>query len=264
MSDMETMSYDLLSCEDHLDVTFILEDGELKSSKFLLAARSEYFATMFKNDNFKESCGVVKFPCKKVFMDTVIGYLYGAQLECSKMSLEQKLELFNIFRMVLVEDSMDKLEDEIFYTPIKDKGFANVESLVAAAKTLEATLKLNLEISKRIVYYMGTRMKKIIQILKEYNVALSNSVILALASGSYDEIEKFRFVKHYWNTTFTKENIPNINLYKLTAEQLEKEVAPSGLFEENKVLKAIIQRQKAKRNHCHCGYGCTSCSDEEY
>ena len=120
---MGTMMCDLLSCEDHLDVTFVLEDGELKSNK----------STMFRNNNFKESNGIVEFPCKKNVLENVLMYLCGGKLDCSEMSLEQKMELFNIFRIVLVEDS-------IFYTAIRDKGFGNVESLVSAAKTLETTL----------------------------------------------------------------------------------------------------------------------------
>ena len=179
-------------------------------------------------------------------MEKVLQYLYGGKLECSELTFEQKLNLFDILRMVFVEDSITNIEDEIFFTSVRQTWHGNVSSLVTASNILEATLKLNLEVSNRIVCYLGKRLKKIVQILKEYNVALSYSVILALASGDCTEIEKFRLVQHFWGTTLNKNNLPEIDLVKISVDDLETEVAPSGLFDENVVWKAIIQRLKLK------------------
>ena len=42
------MTYSYVRSEEYSDVTQVLEDGEIKSSKFLLAARSQYFETCLK------------------------------------------------------------------------------------------------------------------------------------------------------------------------------------------------------------------------
>ena len=76
---------------------------------------------------------------------------------------------------------------------------------------------------------------------------LSAPVVIALASSSGDyctQLQKFRFVKHFWGTIFNKENLPDIKLEKISLKVLESDVAPSGIFEDVKVLKAIIERQK--------------------
>ena len=102
---------DLLKYEEHLDVTIVLEDGEIKSSRFVLGARSEYFATMLRSDNFKESNGTILIPCKKIVMEKVIQYIYGATFDHSLMSIEEKLELLNIFRMMMLEDAFQTLKN---------------------------------------------------------------------------------------------------------------------------------------------------------
>ena len=55
----------------HKDVKIILDDGEIKASKLILAKRSEYFTKMFDDDHrFKESQeNAVSVPCKKIVMN---------------------------------------------------------------------------------------------------------------------------------------------------------------------------------------------------
>ena len=54
----------------HKDVKIILDDGKIEASKFVLAARSEYFKKMFDDDRFKESQeNAVSVPCKKIVMN---------------------------------------------------------------------------------------------------------------------------------------------------------------------------------------------------
>ena len=264
MSDMETMMKDLLKNEDHLDVTFILEDGELKSNKFILSARSSYFSGMFnKSSNFSEASGIVKFPCKKYLMEKVIQYLYGGGFDCVKMSVEDKVELFNVFKMILLQDSMGNLEFKLFYPPIQeheksddsdddgdDEDFSTAEALVYATDILNVTLKLDLEISKSIIDYMATRLGQIVQILKKEKVDLPANVVKTLVDKSKcSEIDKFRFVNMYWKTIFDEENLPEIKLEDISVEELENEVASSGVFEEKLVLKTIIKVQKEEKKY---------------
>ena len=91
-----SIAEELLSCKDYLDVTIVLDDGEIKSNKFVLAARSKYFANIFKNDEFQGSNGNVHVSCSKVIMEKVINLIYGGNLNCSTLPDEQKSELVRI------------------------------------------------------------------------------------------------------------------------------------------------------------------------
>ena len=65
------------------DVKIILEDGETYAHKFILSAKSDYFAKMFDADhNFIEANGKeVHMPFKLKYMEKVLEYLYGGNLD---------------------------------------------------------------------------------------------------------------------------------------------------------------------------------------
>ena len=170
---------DLLRFEDHLDVTLVLEDGEIHANKFVLGARADYFSSMFRANNFKEANGNVKFPCRKVIMEQIIRLLYGGNLDCSKMTIGDKVELYNTCKMMTLHQRYGNIEEDIFYNPVKTLRINNADSLVAAAKILEATLMLELDISKKIVDYIGVRLNAN-NVLEKYFVLLPKSVVTAL------------------------------------------------------------------------------------
>ena len=60
----------------HKDVKIILDDGEIEASKFVLAARSDYFEKMFNRDHqFKEiQENAVTVPSKKIVMNDEQGH----------------------------------------------------------------------------------------------------------------------------------------------------------------------------------------------
>ena len=177
------------------------------------------------------------------------------------MTNKKILELFKILRLVLVEDSMNNVELELFFNPISkvcakrgDKFLQTTGSVEWAAEILEETLRLQLEVSKQIANLMGKHLKSINLILDygrevhDKKVNLHSSVVIALASccnSQCSQIEKFRFVKHFWGTIFHKDNLPDIILRKISKQHLEEEVSHAGIIEEKKVLRAIIERMNA-------------------
>ena len=97
-------------------MTIELEDGEIKSSKFVLAATSEYFSTMFKSNTFQESTsGIVKIPCKKIVMEKIIHHFYGKEFDPSELSVEEKLDTLNISRMMMVDEVYSRIDDDLYY-----------------------------------------------------------------------------------------------------------------------------------------------------
>ena len=240
---------DLLKCEEHLDVTIVCDDGEVKASKFILTARSEYFATMFKSDNFKESSGKVLMPCKKIVMDKVIEFLYGGIFYHSQMPAIEVLLLLDMFRLMMLEDAFTILE-EYFIATIVDR-ISRLKFLPSLLlyyfDLLDLALNLKLEnISTKFLHALAPYLPEIVETTINRNVIPTNSVILALTScDKADVFATFRLINHFKNTTFVGGDIPNINLEALTVDQLEKDVVPSGLYKESDVYKIVIAKQKA-------------------
>ena len=254
---------------NELDVTIVLEDGEIKTSCKLLTQRSDYFSTMF-NGNFKESSSKeVKIPCRKVIMEKVLDYLFIDCLDISDMSLEDKMEMRIICDMILVPDQ-DKLEEILFLNPIKkmkivkdthDLFFSErkkvIESLNSAAKILDVTLKMSLDVSKKIVNHLSGFLSLYLTKLETKKVTLSNSVVLALIKSGADGIDKLKLFLMFKDTTFANKEIPDLNL--IEELDLEGEVNPSELFDEGTLLETIIKKQRRILNGgCYCE-DCSCC-----
>ena len=250
----DKMTEDLLKCEEHFDVTMKCEDGEIKSSKFFLSARSEYFSTMFKENQFKESSGVVKFDCKKIIMEKIIHYLYGQNLVVDGLSLEERLELFNLMRMMLLDKTVDNLEGKLFLALVKKTRIDDYDTFPTAVEILDATLKLNLNVSKDIANYMGEYFHNILHFLEDdsADITLSKPVLIALASSTAHEMDKLKLHNYLRKTNFPMDEFPKLELMRFNVEDLERVILTSGLFEENEVLRTIIQKQKQILRNCSC------------
>ena len=67
------------------DVNILLEDGEILANKDVLCARSDYFSTMFRNNNQVsfvegETNMVDMGHCNKVVMEKIIKYLFSGDM----------------------------------------------------------------------------------------------------------------------------------------------------------------------------------------
>ena len=254
-----------LISQQELDVTLVLEDGEIKTSKKLLSSRSDYFSKMFQGNNFQESSSEkVKFPCRKVVMEKIIEYLITGSVVTSWMPLDEKLELINVLRMMLVED-LDKLEDKMFFKPVFHMKVHDLLSMTFAIDILDATLKMNLSISKQIATQIGYNLYHVLSKVEHNNMYLSDEVILAIAEAPTDDHDKFRLYMHYKDTTFAGKEIPrSLKLGRILVEHLRGEVTDSGLFDEETILEAIIEKQDEMLEfECGC-YSCNCCNADGY
>ena len=209
-------------------------------------ARSVYFASMFKSDNFKESSGKVRMPCNKKVMGKIIEYLYVGVFNPATLIPEEKLHLLNMFRMMLLHDAFVKLEDNFIRVCVShiDSNEA-VASLTKYVDILDLALSLNLAtISSELLLRLDLFLPKIVDTIIDEELAVPNAVVFALANAGTDVFSTFRLINHFKNTTFVEEQIPDINLEALTVDQLEKDVASSGLYKESDVLKVIVAKQK--------------------
>ena len=264
---------DKVQDEEVLDVIFVLEDGEIKANKAKLVQKSEYFNKMFnENSNFKEnSSGIVKLPYKKIVMDKIIDYLVKGCLDCSQLSLENKVEFVDICRMMLIEDLVE-IEEQLFFKPVTDVWSWNetVKMLVLSANFLDVTLKAKLDVSVKITNFLVGKFESIWKILARFKVTLSDPVIVALVSSSNTnkEFDKFKLYMRHKDTTFAGKDIPKFQLGKMPVKHLTGEVTKSGLYDEMTMLEAIVESQRHLVNTdcecCECWHGCDCGSGRTY
>ena len=71
------------------DVRIQLSDGEIFANKDILMARSDYFATMFRNDNFIEgkNCSVDMSHCSYAVMEKIVKFLFSGEAKFGDLSL---------------------------------------------------------------------------------------------------------------------------------------------------------------------------------
>ena len=135
----------------------------------------------------------------------------------------------------------------------------DIGSLFYLADILDATLKLNFDVSLKIANYLVDKLYCILRILQNNDVHFSDPVIMALVSSTNDskEFEKFKFYLKFKDTTFAGKDIPKFNLGKMSIEDLEGEVTESGLFDEVTILEGIVERQRQMLNtNCYCDECC--------
>ena len=98
----------MLKKESLNDVRIILEDGEIRANKDVLSARSDYFATMFSNKEYKFIEGgtntVSMDFCKKAVMEKIIHYLFSGDMNFHNLSLPLLIEMMNVSSMMMLDE----------------------------------------------------------------------------------------------------------------------------------------------------------------
>ena len=96
---------DFLGDPEFCDVKIVASDGEVLPHKIILIMTSQYFRTMFsENNNFVEGqTVVVKMPnYSKSALEKVVSYLYGVELNCEAMTLGSLLDLMDLLRLAIL------------------------------------------------------------------------------------------------------------------------------------------------------------------
>ena len=115
----------MLKKESLNDVKITLEDGEIRANKDVLSARSEYFATMFSNKDYKfielETNTVNMNFCKKVIMEKIIHYLFSGDMNFHSLSLPLLIEMMNVSSMMMLDELLASI-NEVVLRLVPDSG----------------------------------------------------------------------------------------------------------------------------------------------
>lgn len=132
------------------DVRIILEDGKIRANKDVLAARSDYFATMFSNKEYKfiegETNAVNMSFCKKITMEKIINYLFSEDMNFHNLSLPLLIEMMNVSSMMMLDELLFSIK-ELVLRLVPDSGVncgflpELVEGLMLAEKFQLETIK---------------------------------------------------------------------------------------------------------------------------
>ena len=98
------------------DVVFNTKGGgQITAHKDILAARSQYFNTLFRGDQFIE--GQVKTidmkHIEKKVMQTLIDYLFSGKIDYTKLKLDQLLSLMELFKLYLLNDEYKAAKNHV-------------------------------------------------------------------------------------------------------------------------------------------------------
>ena len=90
------------------DVKIICSDGEIPANKSILGIRSQYFRSMFSNNNnFVESqAGSVKMPHTKAVMEKVVLYICSGKMDCDDLDLGKMLDLLALLDLMNLMSSL--------------------------------------------------------------------------------------------------------------------------------------------------------------
>ena len=95
------------------DVKIKLSDGEIVANKDILMARSDYFAAMFRNNNFieGETGSADMSHCSKAVMEKIIKFIFSGTIKFRDLSLIQLLELSHMSEMMLLNEIKSEVDD---------------------------------------------------------------------------------------------------------------------------------------------------------
>ena len=235
------------------DVKIVGTDGETMANMTILSMRSQYFRSMFsENNNFVESkARSVKMPYSKAVLDKIVLYLYSGQLDCDGMSLRALMDLLEIFNLMNLPAEYGKVES---YTSdnIKKGKFTLLDCL----KYLEVSSKLGLEVvGADLLSHLGRDFIMISQF--DEVKTLSQPMLVRLLQEKIEDRSQtiFRF------KTFTlwlsvnsmvdaakSEVLKLFNFEDFTFKELNSEVKISGFYPVDKIMDRMEQLYEAKDN----------------
>ena len=113
-SEKDLVIQQLLASRDsgHNDIKIILEDGELFAMRGILAARSEYFATMFSTTNYRECLdGEVTIPTTVKIMQKIIEFIYSGEIHVQGLTVREAMDFLDVLRRMLMNSAYNFVEN---------------------------------------------------------------------------------------------------------------------------------------------------------
>ena len=255
----------------HKDVKIILDDGEIEASKFVLAARSEYFKKMFNDAHrFKESQeNAVTIPYKRIVMNKVIEYLYGGELNIDGLAMVEVFQYLDLLRMMMLDDAFETIETKLIdhfdsyppldYLPamefamfheIDDAHYFQIMAIIFKEPTIKATIMNHPEEIRKLP-------KSIVLIILDE--VYPHSIVRKNVTYSTTEIDKFRFFKIWIDSDDRNEDVKwarkiaqdKFVLRDFKVEELLGEVKKSKLFNDTDIENAVIEVSRIMEKQLH-------------
>ena len=238
------------------DVKIKLCDGEIIANKDILIARSEYFATMFRNNKFieGETNTVDMGHCSKTVMGKIVKFLFSGDVKFSDLSLDQLVRLSYMSQMMLLNKFKDEV-DEYTTTNVLPNSGDHVQFLPELCSGLELADHFNLQsIRVAIIEELHFGLKEIPNDVKgsdsfkslPFNL-IKEIFLFVVEPGLISPTTKQRFDAFMvWllENKITEEQkteiIESLDFEDFTAEELLTSVRDSGLYSGKKIDKRLL------------------------
>ena len=238
------------------DVKIKLCDGEIIANKDILIARSEYFATMFRNNKFieGETNTVDMGHCSKTVMGKIVKFLFSGDVKFSDLSLDQLVRLSYMSQMMLLNKFKDEV-DEYTTTNVLPNSGDHVQFLPELCSGLELADHFNLQsIRVAIIEELHFGLKEIPNDVKgsdsfkslPFNL-IKEIFLFVVEPGLISPTTKQRFdafmvwlLENKVTEEQKTEIIESLDFEDFTAEELLTSVRDSGLYSVKKIDKRLL------------------------
>ena len=227
------------------DVKIVASDGDIPANKAILSIRSQYFRSMFSdNNNFVESqTGIVKMSYSKSVLEKVVCYLYTGKINCEDLLLiSQLLELLELLDMTNLPEGFGVVE-KFTVNKIKRGDF----SLPDCLRALGHSSRLGFEtVGLALLNHLVRNFRHFSQ--EEAVGTLSRDLIAKLLhmgeEMGYDPtIHRFRTLVNWLSfngEADTKEDLLKLfNLKNFTVKELATDVRKSELYEKDQIIERM-------------------------
>jgi len=253
------------------DVRIKLSDGEIFANKDILMARSDYFATMFRNNNFieGENSSVDMSHCSYAVMEKIVKFLFSGEAKFGNLSLSQLVELCHMSDMMILEkmsaEAKDYIKDVINYKSM-EKDFTEIISGLQTADQylpevkwwIILTLHFNMLKYTQVGDVNGSDSFKTLpfNLIKDVFLLLRLKKVKGKAGASLSPptaMQKFKaFVLWLSKNEATEkqksEIVESINFKEFSVEELMTSVRDSGLYPAKRIDERVLDLSKAKDN----------------
>ena len=242
---------DSLGDPEFCDVKIVATDGEVPANKTILSMSSQYFRSMFSdNNNFVEGqTGVVKMPYTKTVMEKVVFYLYSGQLKYQDLALGCLLDLMDLLNLTNLHDEFVAVERSTMIK-IKRSDF----SLSDCLKSLDHCSRLGLEtVGEALLTHLGGNFRHFSQ---DQAVGTLSGDMIARLLYEKMEVESQTIVRFRTLITWLSFNLEAIMKEELlelfdfdhfTVEELATDVRRSGLYDKDRIIERMEQLHRETR-----------------
>ena len=251
-SDVIKSLQDSLGDPELCDVKIVASDGDIPANKAILSIRSQYFRSMFSdNNNFVESqTGVVKMSSySKSVLEKVVCYLYTGKIDCEDLLLISQLELLELLKMTDLPEGFGVVE-KFTVNKIKRGDF----SLPDCLRALGHSSRLGFDtVGLALLNHLVRNFRHFSQ--EEAVGTLSRDLIAKLLhmgeEMGYDQtIDRFRTLVNWLSfngEVDTKEDLLKLfNLKNFTVKELATDVRKSELYEKDQIIERMEKLYQKK------------------